>query len=192
MWKRIVLIAVLAGLLALMMPHQAWAQGPELPDQANQACQRLFKMLDAGQLKESYTLTSPEYKKVNKPDDWFGGLLSERESMGPVKARRLVRVEKAETLEGLPPGSYLKVVHVTQFERYPESEEIVFLAEVPGQGYGVVKYKIEYDRWPEAIKIIANGLFIVFFIMCLLALITWVIGKVMQQRDAKPAADKKG
>ena len=113
--------------------------------------------------------------------------------MGQVDSRKLIRVDKIETFGSLPQGRYLKAVYQTEFQLYPDSQEIVVLAEIQGQGYGVAGYKVEYDRWPEAIKIIGNGLFIVFFIMCLLAFLTWFVGKVMQKREAsKQAAGEKG
>ena len=37
------------------------------------------------------------------------------------------------------------------------------------------------DIWPEAITIIRNGFLVVCFIMGLLAVITWSVGKIMQK-----------
>lgn len=110
--------------------------------------------------------------------------------MGDVISRRLSRVEKVDTFADLPRGDYLVAIYETSFSTHPESQEIVVLGATDGGGYELAGYRVRYDMWPEAIDIIGNGLLIVFFIMALLATITWAVGKLIQI-TSKPEASEK-
>jgi len=103
-----------------------------------------------------------------------------RESTGEVKSRRLIKAEKTESFTGLPKGSYFVAEYETSFTYQPKTREVIVLTSSE-DGYGLAAYEINYNKWSEALSIIGNGLFVVFFIMCLLAFVTWGIGKIFQK-----------
>lgn len=184
--KSIMLIAVCLVLLPV-----ARVMAVDLPPAAQDVCQQFAKFLDDGQYKESFVLTAPLLQKDETPDLWHGRIVSERESMGEVKSRTLIGAEMVTKVGDLPEGEYLAVSYKTEFAAHPDSTELFFLVPVEG-GYGLVHYKISYNRWPEAIRIILNGLFIVFFIMILLAFLTEGIGRVVQRYEkSRKAANGK-
>ena len=191
MSRRIMMLVLLTGLL-ILAPPTVRAQGPRLPANADQVCQDLLKMLDQGRLQETYALADPLIKQTQNADQWHGRMLSERESMGQTISRRLVRIETVQNFADLPKGRYLLAVFRTEFSTQPETEEIVVLIKDKDGGFGVAGYQLRYNRWPEAVRIIINGLFIVFFIMSLLASITWLIGRVIQKTEENKSNKEKG
>jgi hypothetical protein len=178
------LLVYVAGILSANMAP-AWAEELSLPGAAEEVCQSLFQMLDEGRLGETYALTAPVIRNIESQTSWYGQMSSERESMGEAGSRRLVRVEKVERFADLPQGDYFLVTYDTSFAAHPKSQEIVVLAGSEEEGYGLAAYRVRYDMWPEAISIIKNGLMIVFFIMALLATITWAVGRMMQKVNDK-------
>ena len=192
MSRKILILAILVGLVVMMQPA-AWCATPDLPPGVEQTAEHMLQLLDQGKFKESFSLTAPMIQKIETTDSWYGRLVSERESMGDVSSRELVSAEHVTSFADLPKGDYLKLIFKTSFSVHPEStEEVVFTQTESGE-YGVAGYRTNYNRWPEALKIIGNGLFIVFFIMILLAFLTWVIGKIAQsaQKKAKAKSEKK-
>jgi hypothetical protein len=147
-------------------------------------------MLDQGKLRETFGLTGPVARQTESESSWYGQMSSERESMGEVVSRRLSRVDEVTTFGDLPRGDYLVAVYETSFSTHPESQEVVVLAAMDRGGYELAAYRVRYDMWPEAVDIIGNGLLIVFFIMALLATITWAVGKLMQV-TSKPETPEK-
>lgn len=188
-------LSVLVVTLLLHSTAEARTAQPELPAAAEALSESLFEMLDQGRLRETYALTAPVVRGAETESSWYGQVSSERESMGDALSRRLARVEKLDRFADLPRGVYLIAVYDTSFTTHPESQEIVVMVETDDGRYELAGYRVRYDMWPEAVGIIGNGLVIVFFIMALLASITWVVGKIMQV-TAKPEAsgdeDKKG
>ncbi len=184
--KFVVFLAVCLVLLPC-----AQAKALDVPPAAQEVCQQFAKFLDEGKYKESFVLTPPMLQKDETPDLWHGRIVSERESMGEVISRKFIGAEMVGKVGDLPEGEYLQVSYQTEFSTHPDSTESFFLVPVDG-GYGLVHYKISYNRWPEATKIILNGLFIVFFIMILLALLTEGIGRVVQRYEkSRKAANGK-
>lgn len=182
---------VLAFLLAFS--SVSFAQTTDLPPAAESVCQKLFEYLDAGQFKESFELAAEVVKEEDSVELWFGHMESWRGSMGQVKERSLIRVEKVKKFADLPEGDYILAVYRTNFSAHPESEEHVVLAGSETEGFTVAGYEVQYNRWPEALKIIGNGIFLVFLIMGLLAGITHLVGVVVQASEKKAAApEKKG
>lgn len=160
-----------------------------LPAAAGRVCREFTALMDQGQYRETYSLTAPMIQRFETEALWHGRMASERESMGLVRSRRLVQVKKAEGFADLPRGDYLLAVYETAFAAQPEAQEIVVLTPVK-EGYGLVGYRIRYNMWPEALHIILNGLLIVFFIMTLLACVTWLISRLVR-RFEKPEAKEK-
>lgn len=181
----------LVVVVLLLFSVEAWGEEPELPAGAEKLCTSLFEMLDQGELRETYTLTAPVIRTTENESSWFGRMSSERESMGEVVSRRLSRVEKVSTFEDLPRDDYLMAVYDTSFSTHPKSQEIVVMGVAADGSYELAGYRVRYDMWPEAVTIITNGLLIVFFIMALLATITWMVGKIMQVTEKHQVADER-
>ncbi|MBW2087254.1 MAG: hypothetical protein JRI54_14710, partial [Deltaproteobacteria bacterium] len=90
------------------------------------------------------------------------------------------KVEKADAFANLPEGDYLLAVYETTFTGQAETRETVVLTSAE-DGYKLAAYEFSRNVWPEALRIIGNGLFVVFFIMILLAAVTWAMGKFIQK-----------
>ncbi len=191
MLRKLFIFLVVAS-FGLAGAAQAADKEPALPPEAEQVVKSAIDMLDQGRLKETYSLVAPQIKKIESESIWQGRMISERESMGEAKNRRLSKVEEVERYADLKKGRYLKVEYETEFSVHPESREILILAPSPDGAWGLAAYRINYNRWPEAIKIILNGLFLVFFIMITLATITWAIGRVVQSTQKKKKTSEKG
>ena len=152
------ILAIMAG-LALCFPRTSLAV--EIPADVSPLVDQVVKELDNDHLKETFKFLAPSIKKDEEPDLWYGRLVSERESMGEVKSRKLLSVEEVEIFGDLPKGKYLQITYQTEFSIHPDSQEMLVFVKEDGK-YGLAGYKIQYNRWPEAIKIILNGLFLVF------------------------------
>ena len=189
MMKKVLTLVCLVALMA--SPWVALAEDAPIPPEAQQVADHLLEMLDAGKLKESFELASDSIKATDGPALWFGHMESWRGSMGDVKSRKLVGGEIVDKFADRPKGKYLKITFDTEFTAYPKSQEIVVLMEENGK-WGVADYEAQYNRWPEAVKIIGNGLFLVFFIMGLLAFVTWAIGRLIQSGEKRAKAAKEG
>jgi len=168
-----------------------FGQTSNLPPAAEGLCQELFNLLDQGRLKESYELTSPGFQKLESRESWHGRMISERESIGRAQSRRLIKVEKTSKFADLPEGDYLVAVFETRFDTHPDSVETVVMESAGSGKYGLVWYQVRYNMWPEAVAIIGNGLLLVFFIMSLLAVLTWLVGRIIQTTAKKKAAAEK-
>ncbi|MFH1136695.1 MAG: DUF4019 domain-containing protein [Pseudomonadota bacterium] len=163
----------------------AWAEPAEMPDEAAQVVENLLTLLDQGKFKESYSLASALVTEEITRDTWISKM-TERAGMGELKSRKPAGVEKIDVFGDLPKGEYLKVVFDSEFSKVEKAQEIVVLHPGPDGSFSVAGYQILYNRWPEALKIMGNGLFLVFFIMSLLAFLTWLIGKIVQAAERKP------
>lgn len=156
------------------------AYGETLPDAAEDFSHIFFELLDRCEYRETYSFLSPELQKDTTESRWSIQMQTERELLGEVTSRRLVEIKKVETFADLPPSEYLVAIYDTSFSNQPKAREILVL--LPDNGkYHLAAYKTDYNRWPEAARIIVNGLFLVFFIMSLLAVITWIMGQVAQR-----------
>jgi hypothetical protein len=186
----IFIVAVLVG----WSPSGLWAQTAELPPQVDELYQKFFALADQGQLKQTYELLAPLVKAIDTPDLWYGHMASERESMGEARNRVVLQTETVDKFGDLPKNKYLKVVFKTEFPKYGDGVEILIFHQGENGQYGLAGYKIEYNRWPEAVKLIGNGLLLVFFIMGLLAVMTWGVGRVVRMTDRKKPVpeEKKG
>lgn len=190
MMKKVFALVCFVALMA--SPWAVRAEDAKIPPEAQQVADHLLQMLDAGKLKESFELASDSIQATDGPALWFGHMESWRGSMGDVKSRKLVGAEIVDKFADRPKGKYLKIIYDTEFTAYPQSQEFVVLMEENGK-WGVADYQAQYNRWPEAMKIIGNGLFLVFFIMGLLAVVTYVIGRLIQSGEKrKKAAAKEG
>ena len=186
--KRYLLICVLLAAATLAGWAPALAQGAEPPEAAKLFCDRFFQFIDQGQYQESFALVAPvmEIKEREYTQNF-----SEREALGKASERSLSGAETVETFADLPKGQYLKIVYETKFETQPKAREIVVLDKLDNGEYGLAGYQVLYNRWPEAIRMIGSGLFIVFFIMALLAGVTWLVGRAVQSAEkAKKAREK--
>jgi hypothetical protein len=184
-------LALLCFIAVLATPWAVFAEDEKIPPEAQQVADRLLEMLDAGKLKETFVLASDSIKKTDTEALWFGHMESWRGSMGAVKSRKLVGAVIVDKFADRPTGKYLKITFDTEFAAYPKTQEIVVLTEEDGK-WGVADYQAQYNRWPEALKIIGNGLFLVFFIMGLLATVTYVIGRAIQSGEKRKKAVKEG
>ena len=187
-WRRLLPVLVLAIVCLATAVPAALAEA-ELPEAASNVCREFFEMIDQNKLKESFKLLTPELQKIETPVLWYGQLSAELGGMGRPGERKLTEVKTIEKFGDLPRGSYTMAVFANPYESHTDAQEQVILAETGGGGYGVVGYRIEYNRWPEAISLIGNGLFVVFFIMALLAFITWLVGRFAQATGKKKATE---
>ncbi|MBW2622330.1 MAG: DUF4019 domain-containing protein, partial [Deltaproteobacteria bacterium] len=186
------LILVLVCLILFPLSSSAADEPQPLPEETRVLIQTFFSMTDEGRYKETYDLAAPTLKKMKTRSGWANLVKSDRERMGEVKSRQMVRVDREVSFPDFPDGQYLTVVFQAEFSKQSEAEELVTVAAVEGGGYGLVGYKFKYNRWPEAVGIIVNGLLAVVFIMVLLATITWVIGRVIQRAENNKADKEKG
>ena len=186
--RKIFLLSIVAATVLFL---SAWGQAaePELPASAERFTKSFFELLDQGRSKEAFLLAAPV---AGRSQNEFINMLSEREDMGEARSRRLAKVETIEHFADLPHGQYLLIEYETTFAVQPHSREILVLDRNDTGAYGLAEYKIQYNRWPQAIRIIANGLFIVFFIMALLSVITWLIGRVVRVVEKKSNVNEKG
>jgi hypothetical protein len=186
------LIPVLVCLILLPLSSPAADKPQTLPEKTRDLIQTFLSMTDEARYEETYELAAPTLKKMKTRLGWVNLVKSDRDRMGEVKSRQMVRVDRAVSFPDLPEGQYLSVVFRTEFSKQSEAEEKVTVAAVAGGGYGLVGYELEYNQWPEAIRIIFNGLLAVIFIMVLLAVITWIIGRVIQRAENNKADKEKG
>lgn len=167
-----------------------YAQDIEVPDAAQALCREFFEGSDAGRFQDTYELTSSLLKARESRDAWHGRMRTERDSMGTVLNRRRVGLTRIGGYEGFGPGDYLVAVFETDFSKHAEVRETLVLRSNGEGNFGVVSYRISYNMWPEAALIVRNGLLIVFFVMSLLAFITWAIGKVVKESDGDASSRK--
>ena len=156
-----------------------WAQIDQLPPEAGQTADKLLELLDAGQYQETYTMASSVVTIT--PALWNSHMKSRRASLGEVESRVLNKVESVRRFADLPEGDYTKITYLTDFANQAEASEIVFLNRSKDSLWDIAGYEVHYNLWPEALKMIGVGLSVVFFIMVLLATITWTVGKVLQK-----------
>jgi len=185
MYRRVVLAILSWSSLVL------YAQDIEIPDAAQVLCREFFEKMDTGSFRDTYELASPILKARESEAAWHGRMRTERESMGTLSNRRRLSVTRVRDFAGFGSGDYLVAVFETDFSKYPDVRETLVLESNDDRELGVVSYRISYDMWPEAALIIRNGLLIVFFIMSLLATVTWAIGKVVKEADDDTSSDEK-
>jgi hypothetical protein len=78
-------LALLCLIAVLAAPWAALAEDAKIPPEAQQIADQLLEMLDAGKLKETYSLAADSIKKSDTQAMWFGHMESWRGSMGDVK-----------------------------------------------------------------------------------------------------------
>ena len=159
--------------------------GYEAPAQATEISNQFMKMLDEEQFAATYDLTSELIRQDFSKNVWKDRLKTFRDQTGKTESRKMASAEQVTGFADLPKGEYIKITYDTAFSIQPKSQEIVVLAPVKDGGFNLVGYEIQYNRWPEAIKIIYRGLIIVFFIMALLAGLTYLVGQIMQSYEKK-------
>jgi len=186
------LFPVLICLILLPLSSPAAEEPQALPEKSRDLIQTFLSMTDEARFKETYALAAPTLKKIKTRLGWANLVKSDRDLMGEVKSRQMVRVDQAVSFPDLPEGRYVTVVFQTEFSKQTGVEEMVTLVALESGEYGLVGYELEYNRWPEAVRIIINGLLAVVFIMVLLAVITWVIGRVIQRTENNKAEEEKG
>jgi hypothetical protein len=180
------LTAILCTALFLAAPPLV-AAADDPPQSAELAAAQFLEMVDKNLLKQSYELTAETVRRTESPILWYGALSSEVGPVGRAEERKLVGAEKREDFGDLPDGEYLAVIYRTRFAKQPEATETVVLQQDPDGMWGVAGYRVDYNRWPEALRIIGSGLVIVFLIMSLLACTTWAVGRVIQSAEKKKA-----
>ena len=173
------LVIFLFAMVSIFGQATVWAQNDQLLPEAGQAADKLLELLDAGQYQESYALASPVVTIT--PALWKSHMKSRRASLGEVESRVLNKVESVKRFADLPEGDYTKITYLTDFSNQTEASEIVLMNRNKDSLWEIAGYEVHYNLWPEAFKMIGVGLFAVFFIMVLLAIITWTIGRMIQE-----------
>ena len=177
---------------ALFMACPAFVSAAEeLPQGAQTVAQGFLEMLDQNLLKQSFNKTAKIVQDNDNATLWYGALSSETGPVGTAEGREFLRTETLEKFGDLPKDKFLVAVYHTKFTKQAEAEEHVILHQNPDGSWGVAGYHIEYNKWPEAIRIIIRGIVIVFVIMCLLSFVTWAVGRVMQSIAKKEKAAAK-
>jgi hypothetical protein len=184
--KRIIPALILA--LVIWVPP---ALADDLTSDQKQLLDRFFQLVDHNDYKESYRLVADEVKKSTSDRDWYGHLVSDRESMGQAEKRTLAGTSTVDKVADLPRGNYLLVSYDTVFSKHPVSQEEVYLVEGADGRPALAWYRVQYNRWPEAGRIIVNGIVLVFFIMGLLSGLTYGVGRVVQRWEARKKTDEK-
>jgi len=182
------LVVLLLAMFLSIGQAAVWAQIEQLPAEAVQTADTLMELLDAGQYEETYTMASSLL--TYSPALWNSHMRSRRASLGEVESRVVNKVESVTRFADLPEGDYTKITYFTDFANQAEAFEIVVLNKGKDRLWHVAGYEVRYNLWPEALKMIGVGLFAVFFIMVLLATITWAVGEVLRKRTKKAETDK--
>ena len=184
------LVIFLFAVVFVFWQAAVWAQIDQLPPEARRTADKLLELLDAGQYQETYTMASSVVTVT--PALWNSHMKSRRTSLGEVKSRVLNKVESVRRFADLPEGDYTKITYLTDFANQAEASEIVVLNKGKDSLWEIAGYEVHYNLWPEALKMIGVGLFVVFFIMVLLATITWTVGEVLKKTTAKAETDREG
>lgn len=177
------LVVFLFAMVSVFGQATVWAQNDQLLPEAGQTADKFLELLDAGQYQETYAMAS--YVVIVTPALWNSHMKSRRASLGEVESRILEKVESVRRFADLPEGDYTKITYLTNFANQAEASEIVVLNRGKDSHWDIAGYEVRYNLWPEALRMIGVGLFAVFFIMVLLATITWTVGKVLQKATKK-------
>jgi len=169
-------------------PGTVRGQVDPLPPEARRTADRFIELLDAGKYRETHGLTASMV--TDTAPVWHGRMKSHRDRMGEVKSRVLNKAESVKDFAGLPRGDYKQITYATSFAEQAETSEIVLLHKGQDSRWGIAGYEVQYDLWPEALRMMGSGLLVVFFIMILLATITWSVGKVLQRTTEKEETEK--
>jgi ABC-type multidrug transport system fused ATPase/permease subunit len=184
------LVIFLFAMVFVIGQAAVWAQIDQLPPEAGQTADKLIELLDAGQYQETYTMASSVVTYT--PALWNSHMRSRRASLGEVESRVVNKVESVARFADLPEGDYTKITYLTDFANQTEASEIVVLNRSKDSLWDIADYEVHYNLWPEALKMIGLGLFVVFFIMVLLATITWTVGRVLQKTTKKTETNEQG
>ena len=190
------LVIFLFAMVFVIGQAAVWAQIDQLPPEAGQTAHcgkaggQQSELLDAGQYQETYTMASSVV--TDTPALWNSHMQSRRASLGEVESRAVNKVESVTRFADLPEGDYTKITYLTDFANQTEASEIVVLNKGKDGLWDIAGYEVHYNLWPEALKMIGVGLSIVFFIMVLLATITWTVGKVLQKTTKKTETNEEG
>ena len=184
------LVVFLLAMVFIIGQAALWAQIDQLPPEAKQKADKLIELLDAGQYQETYSMASSVV--THTPALWSSHMQARRAFLGEVESRVVNKVESVTRFADLPEGDYTKITYLTDFANQTEASEIVVLNKGKDSLWGIVGYEVRYNLWPEALKMIGLGLFVVFFIMVLLATITWTVGEVLKKTTKKAETDKEG
>ena len=184
------LVVFLLAMVFVIGQAAVWAQIDQLPPEAGQTADKLIELLDAGQYQETYTMASSVVTYT--PTLWNSHMQSRRASLGEVESRVVNKVESVARFADLPEGDYTKITYLTDFTNQTEASEIVVLNRNKDSLWDIAGYEVHYNLWPEALKMIGVGLLVVFFIMVLLATITWTVGKVLQETTKKTETNEQG
>ena len=184
------LVIFLFAVVFIFRQAAVWAQIEQLLPEEEQTVNKFLELLDTGQYPETYTMASSIV--TDSPALWNSHIQSRRISLGEVKSRILNKVESVRRFADLPEGDYRKITYLTDYANQPEASEIVLLNKGKDGLWDIAGYEVHYNLWPEALKMIGVGLFVVFFIMLLLAVITWTVGKVFQGTTKKAETNEEG
>ena len=184
------LVIFLFAVVLVFWQAVVWAQIDQLPPEAGQTADKFLELLDAGQYQETYNMASSIVTIT--PALWNSHMKSRRAYLGEVESRILNKVESVRRFADLPEDDYTKITHLTNFANQAEASEIVFLNRDKDSLWTIAGYEVHYNLWPEALKMIGLGLFVVFFIMLLLATITWTVGEVLEKTTKKTETNEEG
>jgi hypothetical protein len=184
------LVIFLFAVVLVFCQAAVWAQIDQLSPEAEQTADKFLELLDAGQYQETYTMASSVVTVT--PALWNSHMKSRRASLGKVESRVLKEVESVRRFADLPEGDYTKITYLTDFAYQAEASEIVLLNKSKDNLWRIAGYEVRYNLWPEARKMIGVGLFVVFFIMLLLAIITWTVGKLLQKTTKNAETNEGG
>ena len=177
------LVIFLFAMAFVVGQDAVWGQIDQLPSEAEQTAKKLLEFLDSGQYQETYAMASSIV--IVTPALWNSHMKSRRASLGEVESRIIDKVESVRRFADLPENDYTKITYLTDFVNQDEASEIVLLNRGKDSLWYIAGYDVRYNLWPEALKMITVGLFVVFFIMVLLAMITWTVGEVLRKKTKK-------
>jgi hypothetical protein len=129
MKKLLVALALAAGLLfqPADLPAQVSEQAQVL---ASSTAEPWLELLDTGKLRESWDVTAPVFQEGVGAEQWEQMVEQVRGALGPVRSRELHRAEFASSPPGSPPGEYLIIEFISEFERLPRAMEAVALVQM--------------------------------------------------------------
>jgi hypothetical protein len=120
--QRRALLFVLAAALAVPMAH---GQQPDAVNNAVDAAERWLALADADDGAASWDQAASSFQAAVSQPAWSQALRQARLPLGAVKSRKLLSAEFKNSLPGAPPGEYVVIQYVTQFEHRLDAVETV-------------------------------------------------------------------
>ena len=110
--------------------------------EASKAAEDYVRLLDNGKYAESWTQSAKLFQQTISQNEWKTALELARKRLGGVKSRSLKDIRTAFDPKGLPAGAYMVVIYTTNFDRAPNTEELLTLMRESNGQWKVLTYQV--------------------------------------------------